>query len=122
MTTRGIDHLPAQGIGVEPVAFSQGWPGRTEDAQLTFVNMHSQLLWKFREALGPVQGDGIGRTAGARHVSWCRCGSSARRIAATGPDPIGLVVDRAEQQHRGRSGQGGSEIAEQRKKSAARRR
>ena len=53
------DHLVAQGIRVEPVVFSQGSPERTKDAQLTFANVRSELWWKFREALDPVQGEGI---------------------------------------------------------------
>jgi hypothetical protein len=53
------DHLVAQGIRVEPVVFSQGSPERTKDGQLTFANKRSELWWKFREALDPVQGDGI---------------------------------------------------------------
>ena len=53
------DHLLAQGIRVEPVVFSQGSPERTKDGQLTFANRRSELWWKFREALDPVQGDGI---------------------------------------------------------------
>ena len=53
------DHLLALGIRVEPVVFSQGSPERTRDGQLTFANKRSELLWKFREALDPVQGDGI---------------------------------------------------------------
>jgi hypothetical protein len=53
------DHLVAQGIRVEPVVFSQGSPERTKDGQLTFANKRTELWWKFREALDPVQGDGI---------------------------------------------------------------
>jgi hypothetical protein len=53
------DHLMAQGIRVEPVVFSQGSPERTRDGQLTFANRRTELWWKFREALDPVQGDGI---------------------------------------------------------------
>jgi hypothetical protein len=53
------DHLVAQGIPVEPVVFSQGSNARTRDGQLTFANVRSELWWAFREALDPVQGDGI---------------------------------------------------------------
>jgi hypothetical protein len=53
------DHLVAQGIPVEPVVFSQGSNARTMDGQLTFANVRSELWWAFREALDPVQGDGI---------------------------------------------------------------
>ena len=41
------------------MVFSQGSPERTRDGQLTFANRRSELWWKFREALDPVQGDGI---------------------------------------------------------------
>ena len=53
------DHLVAQGIRVEPVVFSQASPEHTRDGQLTFANKRSELLWRFREALDPVMGDGI---------------------------------------------------------------
>ena len=33
--------------------------GRTRDGLLTFANKRSELLWQFREALDPLQGDGI---------------------------------------------------------------
>jgi hypothetical protein len=53
------DHLVAQGIPVEPVVFSQGSSARSRDGQLTFANVRSQMFWQLREALDPVQGDGI---------------------------------------------------------------
>jgi hypothetical protein len=53
------DHLVAQGITVEPIVFSAASAERTRDAQLEFHNMRAQLWWKFREALDPLQGDGI---------------------------------------------------------------
>ncbi len=53
------DHLMAQGMRVEPVVFSHACRERTRDGELTFLNRRAALLWKFREALDPVQGDGI---------------------------------------------------------------
>ena len=53
------DHLIAQGIRVEPVVFSEASVGRTRDGLLTFANKRSDLWWGFREALDPVQGDGV---------------------------------------------------------------
>jgi hypothetical protein len=53
------DHLVALGMRVEPVVFSHGCPGRTRDGVFTFLNRRAALLWRFREALDPVTGDGI---------------------------------------------------------------
>jgi hypothetical protein len=53
------DHLVALGMRVEPVVFSQASRERTRDGELTFLNRRAALWWKFREALDPVQGDGI---------------------------------------------------------------
>ena len=53
------DHLQALGMRVEPVVFSHGCRERTRDGELTFLNRRAALWWKFREALDPVQGDGI---------------------------------------------------------------
>jgi Terminase large subunit, T4likevirus-type, N-terminal len=54
-----FDHLVAQGIRTEPVVFSAGSCERTRDGQLTFANLRAQMLWKLREALDPLYGDGI---------------------------------------------------------------
>ena len=56
-TTLGVD--VAQGIRVEPVVFSEASVARSKDGLLTFANKRSQLWWQFREALDPVQGDGV---------------------------------------------------------------
>jgi hypothetical protein len=53
------DHLQEQGIVVVPVVFSEGSTARTRDSQLEFRNMRSELWWKFREALDPLNGDDI---------------------------------------------------------------
>jgi hypothetical protein len=53
------DHLAALGMRVEPVIFSQGSNEHTRDGLFTFANRRSELWWQFREALDPVQGDGI---------------------------------------------------------------
>ena len=47
------------GYQVEPVVFSEASVGRTRDGLLTFANKRSDLWWGFREALDPVQGDGV---------------------------------------------------------------
>jgi len=49
----------AQGIAVEAVVFPEGSHARSKDGLLTFANMRSELWWRFREALDPVQGDGV---------------------------------------------------------------
>jgi hypothetical protein len=51
---------PPAGAGhrVEPVVFSQGSP-RARRTDSSPSNKRSELWWKFREALDPVQGDGI---------------------------------------------------------------
>ena len=41
------------------MVFSEASVGRTRDGLLTFANKRSELWWQFREALDPVQGDGL---------------------------------------------------------------
>jgi len=53
------DHLEAQGINVVGVVFGAGSDQRTRDQGLGFVNLRSQLWWRFREALDPVSGDEV---------------------------------------------------------------
>ena len=53
------DHLQAQRIDVVGVVFGAGSNQRTKDNGLGFVNMRSELLWRFREALDSVTGDDV---------------------------------------------------------------
>lgn len=53
------DHLLSQGIEVVGVVFGSGSDQRTKDGGLKFFNMRSELWWRFREALDPVQGNDI---------------------------------------------------------------
>lgn len=53
------DHLQAQGIEVVGVVFGSGSDQRTKDGGLKFFNLRSELWWRFREALDPVQGQDV---------------------------------------------------------------
>jgi hypothetical protein len=51
--------LQAHGIDVVGVVFGAGSNQRTRDNGLGFVNLRSELWWRFREALDPVSGDEV---------------------------------------------------------------
>ena len=53
------DHLRNAGFRVEPVIFSGRSFERTRDGELGFANLRSQLWWRVREALDPVDGDRV---------------------------------------------------------------
>lgn len=53
------DHCRLQGADVTAVIFSEAAPGLDRSGRLRFVNLRAWAYWALREALDPVQGDGL---------------------------------------------------------------
>ena len=53
------DHLKANGVNVNGVVGSKATSSRSRDGLLEFSNVRSELWWRGREALDPVNGDNI---------------------------------------------------------------
>ena len=59
------DQLTANGIRCKGIVFSSGSDERAANGAFGFLNMRSELWWRFREALEPFKGDNIALPPGA---------------------------------------------------------